>query len=66
MKTIIACAVSILCAVLFYRLRERAIRKGEYTCSRWGRNKETIWDLLFYISFVASAFFIAAVLGFMD
>lgn len=63
---IIAAAVSVLCAILFYQLMQRDIRRGKYSFSRWGRSKQTLWDLPFYISFVFSAIFVAALLGFMD
>lgn len=63
---IIAAVVSILCAFLFYQLMQRDIRRNKYSFSRWGRNKQTLWDLPFYISFVASAIFIAGLLGFMN
>jgi hypothetical protein len=45
---------------------QRDIRHGNYSFSRWGRNKETLWDFPFYIAFIASVFFVAVLLGFID
>ena len=63
---IIAAVISVLCAFLFYQLMQRDIRHGNYSFSRWGRNKETLWDVPFYIAFIASVFFVAVLLGFID
>ena len=63
---IIAAIISVSCAFLFYQLMQRDIRHGNYSFSRWGRNKETLWDFPFYIAFIASVFFVAVLLGFID